>query len=105
MKNLKRSTKKHGKVLGHREGIAGDQLLSYIEARYEIYLPSYHWVLEHYLQDLIESLRQFSKEKTLVLLDYETNEDIRALNRPLSHAGLIKLYIEGNWPSTEPEDY
>jgi len=34
----------------------------------------------------------------VVLLDYETNYDINGVTRPLSHAGLIKLYIENNWP-------
>jgi hypothetical protein len=101
MKSLKRSAKTYGKVLGHRKGVTGDQLLSYREARSAIYLPTYHWVLEHCLQDLVDLLRQYEQDKTVVLLDYETNTDIHALNRPLSHAGLIKLYIEGNWPSIQ----
>jgi hypothetical protein len=98
MKNLKRSTRTYGKVLGHRRGVDGDQLLSYTEARRAIYLPSYYWVLEHYVQDLLTDLKQFEREKIVVLLDYETNYDINVVTRPLSHAGLIKLYIENNWP-------
>src|SRR5579859_5795813 len=53
MKHLKRSTRVHGKVLGHRNGVKGDQLLAYREARHAIYLPTYYWVLEHCLQDLL----------------------------------------------------
>ena len=98
MKGLKRSARTYGSVLGHRKGVAGDQLLPYIQARYAIYLPSYQWVLEHYLQDLLTGLKQLADEKTVVLLDYETNIDINEAARPLSHAGLVKLYIEGNWP-------
>ena len=33
------------------------------------------------------------------MLDYNTNTDIRDISKPLSHAGLVKLYIEGNYPS------
>jgi hypothetical protein len=97
MKNLKRSTQTYGKVLGHRQGVAGDQLLPYVQARHLIYLPSYYWVLEHSLQDLLTELIHVEKEKTLVFLDYETNCDINVVTRPLSHAGLIKLYLEDNW--------
>lgn len=98
MKNLKRSTRTHGKVLGHRKGIEGEQLLPYVEARRLIYLPAYHWVLEHALQENLLELKGIVQEQTLVFLDYETNEDITATARPLSHAGLIKRYLEDNWP-------
>jgi hypothetical protein len=98
MKNLKRSTRTYGNVLGHRQGVAGGQLLPYREARYLIYLPTYHWVLEHSLQDLLTELKHLEREKTIVFLDYETNSDIDVVSRPLSHAGLIKLYLEDNWP-------
>jgi hypothetical protein len=55
-------------------------------------------VLEHCLQDLITELKQLEPEKPVVFLDYETNSDITVLTRPLSHAGLIKLYLQDNWP-------
>lgn len=100
MKNLKRSMRSHGKVLGHRKGVKGEQLLPYIEARRSLYLPSYHWVLEHHLQEQINDLKRIEKEKTVVFLDYETNCDINMIKKPLSHAGLIKLYLQGNWPPT-----
>ena len=99
MKGIKRSVRKYGKVLGHRAGLTGNQLLSYGEARRQIYLPSYRWVLENCVRDLLNELKQLGAEKTVVLLDYETNSDVDNLSRPLSHAGLIKLYLESNCPT------
>ncbi len=99
MKGIKRSVRKYGKVLGHRTGLIGDRLLSYKEARGQIYLPSYRWVLENRVQDLIYKLKELVADTNVVLLDYETNFDIDNLSRPLSHAGLIKLYLEDNWPT------
>ena len=98
MKGIKRSSRVYGKVLGHRAGLAGDRLLSYAEARRAIYLPSYRWVLENRLRDLLDELRRLGAEKTVVLLDYETNCELDDLSRPLSHAGLVKRYLEGDWP-------
>ena len=99
MTGIKRSVRKYGKVLGHWAGVTGAQLLPYVEARRVIYLPSYRWVLEHRLQDLLTELRHLEAEKTVVLLDYETNGNVEDVTRPLSHAGLIKLYLEGMWPT------
>ena len=42
MKHLKRSARTYGRVLGHRQGIAGTSLLPYAEARRTIYLPSHY---------------------------------------------------------------
>jgi hypothetical protein len=99
MNNLKRSTRSNGNVLGHRQGVDGTCLLAYKEARYQIYLPSYAWVLEHALQDQIADLKRLEQQHPLVFLDYETNEDINSLSKPLSHAGLVKRYMEGRWPT------
>lgn len=97
MKGIKRTQRTYGKVLGHRAGLSGDKLLSYAEARHTIYLPSYLWVLENRLQDLLEELQHLGAENTVLLLDYETNCDVNDLSRPLSHAGLVKRYLEGDW--------
>jgi hypothetical protein len=94
MKGIKRSARTYGKVLGHRKGVTGEQLLPYLEARHLIYLPTYRWILEHYVQGLLAELKQIEKDRTIVLLDYETNCDVSVLTKPLSHAGLIKLYLE-----------
>lgn len=98
MKNIKRTVKRFGKPLGHRKGVNGTELLGYIEARKQIYLPAYKWVLENKVANIIERLRKASKTKTIVLLDYTTNCDIDNPKTPLSHAFLIKAYAEGLYP-------
>lgn len=86
-------------MLGHRRGVTGDQLLSYAEARRAIYLPCYCWVLDHCLQGQLNELKRLEQEQPVVFLDYETNSAIDDLSRPLSHAALMKHYLEGNWPN------
>ena len=98
MKNIKRTVRRFGKPLGHRKGVNGTELLGYIEARKQIYLPAYKWVLENKVANIIERLREASKTKTIVLLDYTTNCDIDNPKKPLSHAFLIKAYAEGLYP-------
>lgn len=98
MKNIKRSVRKNGKPLGHRKGVNGNELLGYIEARKQIYIPTYRWVLENKVSSIIERMREASKTKTIILLDYNTNQDVDDASKPLSHAFLIKAYIEGIYP-------
>jgi len=80
------------------ERVAGQRLLTYREARYLIYLPTYEWVLETCLQREIGLLNELAASQPIVLLDYETNDDIENLASPLSHASLIAKYIGGSWP-------
>lgn len=98
MRGLKRTVRKYGTPLGHRKGVNGTELLGYIEARKQIYIPTYKWVLENKVKDIIDRLREASKTKTIVLLDYDTNADVNNPSRPLSHASLIKAYAEGIYP-------
>lgn len=93
MKGLKRAVRRFGRVLGHQAGVEGDTLLEYIEARKAIYLPAYRWVLENAVPHLVERLRELAAERTVVLLDYETNCSIEDASRPLSHAGLVREWI------------
>ena len=90
---------KYGRILGHRRGVNGrkDELLDAVSARIHLYAPAYRWVLENKVPDLVEKIRTLSSEGTVVLVDYETNCDIH-VNKPISHAGLIKAYIEGTYP-------
>ncbi|MCI5056125.1 MAG: hypothetical protein MRY83_08455 [Flavobacteriales bacterium] len=101
MKNIKRTVRKFGKPKGHRKGIKGKELLDYIEARIEIYLPAYLWVLENKVQYIINRLKEVSKEKDIVLLDYATNDNVLDPRKPLSHAFLVKAFVEGNYPTKE----
>ena len=99
MKNIKRTVRRFGKPLGHRKGVYGKELLGYIEARKLIYIPTYRWMLENKVSDIIDRLRIASNSgKTIVLLDYDTNSDVENGKKPLSHASLIKAYAEGTYP-------
>ena len=101
MKNLKRSIRKYGKPLGHRKGAYGKELMNYFDARMKIYLPTYKWMLDNVekVHNVVERIKDQSLKQDIVLLDYNTNIDFRDASKPLSHAGLVKLYIDGNYPS------
>jgi hypothetical protein len=99
MKNIKRTVRRFGKPLGHRKGVNGTELLGYIEARKQIYIPTYKWVLENKVAWIIDKMRNASNRgETIVLLDYDTNADVENVKKPLSHASLIKAYVEGIYP-------
>ena len=90
---LKRTCRTHGQCLGHSYN---GQVLGYIEARKLIYVPSYKWMLENKCADLVKKIKLMSQTRTVVLLDYDTNEDIENSSKPLSHASLVKNYVLGN---------
>jgi hypothetical protein len=105
MKGLKRTVRRFGKPLGHRKGVNGQELLGYIEARKQIYIPTYKWVLENKVANIIERLRAASDSgKTIVLLDYDTNANVEDAKKPLSHASLIKAYAERIYPYEETKN-
>ena len=100
MRDLKRTVRKYGMPKGHRKGAYGTELLGYFDARMLIYLPTYKWVLDNVseVHRVVERIREQSKIQDIFFLDYNTNIDFRDVSKPLSHAGLVKLYIEGNYP-------
>jgi len=98
MKGIKRTVRKFGKPLGHRKGIFGQELLDYLTARKQIYLPTYAWVLQNLTTKEIDLLVEIAKRTDLILLDYETNCDIENIKKPLSHAGLVKKFIDKKYP-------
>ncbi len=104
MKGLKRTVRKFGKPKGHRKGVNGNELLDYITARKLIYLPTYKWVLDNRLENEVKELKRMSENKTLVLLDYETNGEIENPNKPLSHAQLIKMRLEATIKKRMPNN-
>ncbi|MEZ4370140.1 MAG: hypothetical protein R3B07_04915 [Polyangiaceae bacterium] len=93
MRGIKRSVRRFGRCLGHRAGLHGERLLGYLEAREQIYLPSYSWVLRHCLRAELEALRGMARRGPLLLLDYETNADVADLSKPLSHAALVMRHL------------
>lgn len=94
MKNIKRTCRKNRRCLGHRKGVFGAELLSYIDARKQIYVPSYFWMLENKCKSLVYKLKELSKQQTVILVDYDTNSDIEDSSKPLSHASLICKFID-----------
>ena len=57
-RNIKRTVRKFGRPLGHRYGVKGTELLTYVEARKRIYIPTFRWVLENRVADIIARLRE-----------------------------------------------
>ena len=96
MKGLKRSIRVNGPIVGHQKGMFSTEILDYISARESIFVACYRWVLDNKLQEFTEELCQLAGEKDIVFLDYNVNEDIQSLKKPLSHAALVKSYIEEN---------
>lgn len=93
MRGIKRTVRKYGRVIGHRKGTNSEQLLGYLDARKLIYIPTYNWVLKNCLNAEVVQIRDKAKSG-VVLLDYETNGNIHDLRKPLSHAWLVKYFIE-----------
>lgn len=98
MKGIKRTVRKFGKPLGHRKGVNGTELLDYSTARKRIYLLTYGWLLENKVPHIIAQLAEQAEKTDVVLLDYDTNGDIDNLKTPLSHAALVKRFLEKKHP-------
>lgn len=100
MKGLKRTVRKYGVPLGHRKGAYGKELLDYETARKLIYIPTYKWVLDNIpcVHDTVMKIKEFSLQNDVVFLDYNTCTDICDMSKPLSHANLVRLYIEDTYP-------
>eukprot|EP01087_Luapelamoeba_hula_P023242 TRINITY_DN8506_c0_g1_i1.p1 TRINITY_DN8506_c0_g1~~TRINITY_DN8506_c0_g1_i1.p1 ORF type:complete len:600 (-),score=93.21 TRINITY_DN8506_c0_g1_i1:85-1863(-) len=101
MKGLKRMRGgKRGDTLGHMRGVHADReapLLGYLDSRLQIYIPTYKWVLDNYLQAEVAQIRELAASKPVVLLDFDTNANVYDLSTPLSHASLVKKYAENDW--------
>lgn len=106
MKNIKRTVRKFGRPLGHRNGVFSKEILNYADARRYIYIPSYKYVLDNIpeVHNIIDRIKKKAETDDIVLLDYNLNPDNRDLSKPLSHAELVKMYIEGRYPSKD-EDF
>jgi hypothetical protein len=93
-KGLKRTLRRRGRVrcVGHY-CIASGALLGYLDARREIYLPAYNFVLEHRLGSELQALAEAATQSPLVFLDYSTNADLSDSRTPLSHAALVRDHL------------
>lgn len=101
-KDLKRTVRKYGTPLGHQKGLDSQELLSYDKARAFIYLPSYFWMLENIpeVQHTLDRIKVQLEKTDVVLLDYNLG-DYEDFSKPLSHAGLVRLYLLGEYPRYE----
>lgn len=92
-----RSKHRRGPVRGHqffKGENEEEQLLDYVAARKQIYIPAYNQLLEHPVaKKALDELFQLHLESDLILLDYTTNEDINNTRVPLSHASLVKARL------------
>lgn len=106
MKNIKRTVRKFGRPLGHQYGVFSKQILNYADAKRLIYIPAYKYVLDNVpeVQNIIQRIKKQSAISDIVLLDYNLNPDNRDASKPLSHAELVKMYIEDRYPEKE-EDF
>ncbi|MBO4444188.1 MAG: hypothetical protein J5814_05410 [Bacteroidaceae bacterium] len=104
--NIKRTVRKFGRPLGHQYGVYSKTILNYSDARRYIYIPAYRFVLDCIpsVHNLVEQLIERSQKEDIVLLDYNINLDNRDITKPLSHAELVKMYIEGHYPEKD-EDF
>uniref|UniRef100_A0A0G4FD93 Uncharacterized protein n=1 Tax=Chromera velia CCMP2878 TaxID=1169474 RepID=A0A0G4FD93_9ALVE len=90
-KNLKRTTRTLGGVRGHYGGPG--VFLSIQEARKKIYLSAYKQQLQlPPVARQVESLRAVAREKDLVFLDFDTNDDLNK-DKPLSHAQCLRSFV------------
>lgn len=58
-------------------------------------------MLENNAWDIINDLRELSKNSTVTIIDKSVNCNIDNINEPLSFAFLLKAYIKGTHPYEE----
>ncbi len=93
MRGVTRTVRKNGELIGYRKGVHGTKLLQPLEARTEIFIDSYNWMLINNMQEQIDVLIKKAKKGGVILLDDTINTDVSNLDKPLSHAGLLRQYI------------
>ena len=72
-------------------------LLGYVQAREQIYVPAYTFVIESpKVHSKLVELAHLASDSKIVLLDYFVNDDVKNVAQPLSHAGLIRKYLLEN---------
>lgn len=81
-----------------RKGLNINEYWNYVEARKNILIPIYRWVLENKVFDIILELRKFVPQTDIVIIDNSINCDIDNTDKPFSFAFLLKSFIEGEKP-------
>eukprot|EP01087_Luapelamoeba_hula_P009832 TRINITY_DN2572_c0_g1_i1.p1 TRINITY_DN2572_c0_g1~~TRINITY_DN2572_c0_g1_i1.p1 ORF type:complete len:511 (+),score=90.12 TRINITY_DN2572_c0_g1_i1:237-1769(+) len=103
MKGIQRLERRNGRLLGWRRGLVPSApMLNSKEARFQILLPTYYYILSNLLKTEVAALRSMLAEGTrLVFLDTVTASRIHDYDKPLSTAYLIKRFLENKWPTIE----
>ena len=52
----------------------------------------------YFVKRSLDKIRSTLETQDVVLLDYNLNPDNADKSKPLSHAELIKMYLEGRYP-------
>ena len=96
-RKLKRTSSTKGKYKGHSKGTRGVgkiEILTGNDAIKQIYVPAYKWVLENKCRKIVEKIKELSKERTVILLDDKVVANVDKATKIISHAALIKAYVE-----------
>ena len=81
-----------------QKGAFINEYWTHIEARREIFIPLYCWMLENKVYNAVEYLRKHALTKDIVIIDKTVNSNINNIDESLSSAFLLKSYIEGKDP-------
>lgn len=88
-------------LIRFRKGVGSNEYWDLVEARCNILIPVYCWMLENKVFEHIEYLRKVSATSRIVIFDKSTCCDIYNSNTPLAVSYLLKSYIEGSGPYIE----
>jgi hypothetical protein len=78
----------------------GHVVLDAAQARMTFFAMPYKHVLDHFVREQIAELQQYiSQGRAIVFVDTSICTDIGDESKELSHAWLLKCYLEGSYPS------
>lgn len=86
-----------GNTSHFRKGLYMDEYVPYHDAIKLIFIPTYCWILENKVYDIVEELRKIIRKKDILINDYRPLKINKKLKMP-SCAALLRAYIEGRKP-------
>ena len=88
---ITRTQRKFGDIAGFK---FGDVIITEQAARYQIFIPSYMWVLHNALAiEMNLMAEQLHMGKRIVFLDHTASEDASDMFKRFSHAAIIKAVL------------
>lgn len=78
--------------------LLGTKIVDLLTARLAIYLPSYLFLLEHLIsQEIIGEIESaLVDDKVVLFYDWDSNFDIRFIDRPFSHSAILASWFNGS---------